>query len=343
MGRARQISKGWDCDDLPIAVLEIDSDLRALAANRAWAELAGETSSPTDGSTWLTLFQTDERPRVSAYVRTALRTGRPAVLEVRGDTIGQWLELRVTPARQAQGDTGLLVAALDITIHKHREALLAFDALHDSLTGLHNRMALLERTAQALARLDRQPSVLAVLFVDLDRFKEVNDSYGHSVGDRLLTTVGRRLVATVRPADTVARIGGDEFVVLCESLAEKDEAFGVAKRLVVALLEPLQITPTAVVSLGATVGIALAHDPTDDAAAIIDKADRAMYRAKEQGWEVAVADTLFGRGDGPPLISLVDATTINGHHRVRLDSTPDREPSRGNRSIGESANHPSRG
>jgi diguanylate cyclase (GGDEF)-like protein len=295
---------GRDLDDLPVAVLATDGELRALGANRAWQALAAETSSPTDGAGWLAVFEADERPRVNAGLRGVVQDGRPTTLEARGAAFGQWLELRAGPSEPGQGDGALLVVVLDITAVKRREARLAFDAVHDPLTGLHNRTAFVERATHALARRARDQSALAVLFIDLDRFKEVNDRHGHAVGDRVLTAVGNRLGGAVRPADTLARIGGDEFVVLCESLATNEEAFGIARRLMTSLEDPVSINPSTEVSLSGTVGIAFAQDRNDDAAALIDRADRAMYQAKDRAW-------------GGALTGRPTASGHNGLRRVR--------------------------
>jgi diguanylate cyclase (GGDEF)-like protein len=278
-----QSDPGWACDDLPVAVVEIDDTLDAVRVNRVWKALGAGVSA----ADWLTVVQDDERSRVTARLRRTLRSRQPAALEVRGAAEGQWLELRIAAA----GGRGLLVTVVDRTEQKDREESLAAEAVQDPLTGLLNRVALLQRAAQCLARQARQPSVAAVLFIDLDRFKQVNDRYGHRVGDRVLIAVGQRLAGAIRPSDTLARIGGDEFVVLCESLASEEEGFGVVNRLAAAIDEPFPVEGSTSVVLGATVGIAFAHGPGDDAAGLIDRADRAMYEAKEQGLRVSFSRT----------------------------------------------------
>ena len=312
----------WACDDLPVAVVRVDADLCVRRANTAWRDLAPETASSADGSDWLRVFEADDRPRISSQLREAMRTGERASVQARIAGTGRWFELRADAKRHGGKRAGLVVVVLDIRDHKAREAALAFDALHDPLTGLHNRIALLERTEQALARLDRSPSVLAVAFIDLDRFKEVNDRHGHGVGDRVLMAVGRQLAGAVRPADTLARIGGDEFVVLCEGLDAEKEVFGVAQRLVAAVNRPIAVSPSITVRLGATIGIAFAHGHRDLPSDLIDRADVAMYRAREQGWESALADVpnVSVLGEAAP-IDLVAPTTIDGHRCIRLDVT----------------------
>ncbi|HUP70701.1 MAG TPA: EAL domain-containing protein [Acidimicrobiales bacterium] len=159
---------------------------------------------------------------------------------------------------------------------------LAHLAFHDPLTGLANRVLFVDRAAQALTRAQRHPAAVAVLFVDLDRFKLVNDSLGHAAGDELLVSAAARLRAVVRPSDTLARFGGDEFVVLCEGLAGEIEAIGVAARIEEAFSVPFQLA-AGQARVTASVGIALASDPNDEPEALVRDADTAMYRAKQRG------------------------------------------------------------
>jgi diguanylate cyclase (GGDEF)-like protein len=157
-------------------------------------------------------------------------------------------------------------------------------ALHDPLTGLPNRALLADRLTNAQARSRRNPGSVAVLFLDLDRFKVINDSLGHSVGDRLLVSVAERLSSSIRPGDTAGRFGGDEFIVVCDDVADEAEALRLAGRLVDSLEEPFVLTPdTDPIFLSASVGVALAVDGDEDPAAMIRDADAAMYRAKERG------------------------------------------------------------
>ena len=154
-------------------------------------------------------------------------------------------------------------------------------ATHDALTGLPNRTLVLDRLTHALARSRRQPQGLAVLFVDLDRFKVVNDSLGHSVGDEVLVQVAQRLQAAVRPADTVARLAGDEFVVICEDVVDERDVLRVAERVAQAVAAPIPLYGRDTI-ITASIGIALACEETR-AEDLLRDADVAMYRAKERG------------------------------------------------------------
>lgn len=155
-------------------------------------------------------------------------------------------------------------------------------ALHDPLTKLPNRLLLMDRARQALTRLHRSHGLIAMLFIDLDRFKAVNDNLGHALGDDLLISVATRLAEVMRDSDTVARLGGDEFVVLAEELVSDAEALTVAERVLHALKEPFLVGSTEV-SMLASVGVSVSHDPQTDPETLLREADIAMYRAKRAG------------------------------------------------------------
>jgi len=169
-------------------------------------------------------------------------------------------------------------AAKDVTDRMWLER----QALHDPLTKLPNRLLLMDRARQAVSRLRRANGPIALLFIDLDRFKAINDSLGHAVGDHLLISVSERLAEMLRDSDTVARLGGDEFVILAEDLESDAEALAVAERVLHALEEPFQVG-SAEVSMLASVGVSITHDPEAEPEDLLREADVAMYRAKGAG------------------------------------------------------------
>jgi diguanylate cyclase (GGDEF)-like protein len=179
--------------------------------------------------------------------------------------------------------------ARDITQERQSQAELARQATHDDLTGLPNRVHFVRKTTEALERSRTTHSSVAVLFIDLDKLKHVNDTIGHAVGDQLIVNISKRLAAATRPSDLVARISGDEFVVLCEGLLDEQVALDVAERIRLSITGPL-ILQGIEIEAGASVGVAMAtpellasESSADAAVTLMRSADTAMYRAKQRG------------------------------------------------------------
>ena len=195
-----------------------------------------------------------------------------------------WMLTRGIAIRDAAGNATRMVGSqTDITVRKEAEEQLVRDALHDSLTGLPNRVLFTDRLERSLARGSRDPQrQFAVLFLDMDRFKGVNDSLGHLAGDRLLVAFAQRIAACPPPSDTLARLGGDEFTILLDDPREPDDARGVASRILAALKEPFHLEAHEIfvtVSIGIALSSAGYTAPQDD----LRDADTAMYRAKAGG------------------------------------------------------------
>ena len=225
------------------------------------------------------------QPALLEHLHAALSgTAHTWTLEVGGRTH----ETHTTPLRDALGRlTGVAGAAYDLTEHKRLETQLAHQAFHDALTGLPNRALFLDRLEHARARAERRHSSVAVLFVDLDNFKVVNDSLGHAAGDALLSAVAQRLSACIRPGDTIARLGGDEFTVLLEEVTGGETPTEVAGRIAEALRLPLTLEGRTLF-VSASIGIAQSSLEASGAAPtqpgdLLREADIAMYQAKNGG------------------------------------------------------------
>lgn len=231
---------------------------------------------------------------------------RPVGSVDRTEHVGAVLALRTDRRALGEGDVDLLeqsahLVAIAIERQRATEAL-EHRALHDDLTGLPNRTLLLDRVGQALSASARDRTGVAVLFVDLDRFKNVNDTHGHAAGDAVLVEVAERLGGVLRGGDTVGRLGGDEFLMVCSGIVELSDAVAVADRVWDVLQEPA-VFEGHELPVRASIGVALAEGPEASADELIRDADHAMYRAKEQGRN-GVA--LFDHADHLRVVSRVD-------------------------------------
>ncbi|MEY2447332.1 MAG: hypothetical protein QOH79_808 [Acidimicrobiaceae bacterium] len=222
------------------------------------------------------------RDRIAAdFANTSL--AQSVELRARRAT-GDWVHIEAVVANLADRPSvrGIVVNARDITERKQAEAALEHQALHDGLTGLPNRLLFLDRLDHAITRANRDADTApAVMFLDLDRFKLVNDGMGHDAGDELLAAVAARLRVAIRPGDTIARFGGDEFVLLVESVTDRSHAEELAGRVLACFGHAFVVDGESLL-ISASVGVAL-FDSTHTAAELVRDADAAMYRAKSQG------------------------------------------------------------
>ncbi len=234
---------------------------------------------------WRQVVHQEDRARVDSFVQELAARGQIEMEYriLRADGGLRWLRDRARVVRDAQGRAlrydGIVT---DITERKRYEEQLQFQATHDALTGLPNRSLLGDRIAQALVRGGRDGRSVAVLFIDLDQFKFVNDSLGHDVGDLLLRAVSDRLRSTVREGDTVARQGGDEFVIVLHEVARETDVAEVAQKVLTALHPPFVVEDHELF-VAASVGISLYPQDGEDVHTLLRAADMAMYRAKEEG------------------------------------------------------------
>jgi diguanylate cyclase (GGDEF)-like protein/PAS domain S-box-containing protein len=222
-----------------------------------------------------------QAPGVNGLASTALPP--PSAILVRRNGTQTPIEQSVAPIHNHEGlETGAVVVFRDVSVPRAMAVQLAYVAQHDFLTGLPNRMLLSDRIMRAIVSAKRHKNQVAVLFLDLDGFKHINDSLGHSVGDELLQSIGKRLVACGRAADTISRQGGDEFVVLLSELQHSEDAAIAASRMLATVAEAHRIGSH---ELHVTTSIGVSVYPEDglDAETLIKNADTAMYQAKENG------------------------------------------------------------
>lgn len=215
---------------------------------------------------------------------------------IRRDGYEVFIEDSVAPIHNREGQvTGAVIVFHDVTATRRFEEKLTHSAEHDFLTGLPNRMLLNDRVDQAIALARRNNGRVAVLFLDLDGFKSINDSLGHLIGDKLLQSVAKRLLECVRAPDTVSRLGGDEFVVLIQEIQRPEDAGAAAERLLKAVAD-VHLIDQHEIHVTTSIGVSVYPSEAKKAVALITNADTAMYHAKKKGrqtYEVYRPDMLF--------------------------------------------------
>jgi diguanylate cyclase (GGDEF)-like protein/PAS domain S-box-containing protein len=288
------IAYDWDGERFKTA---IDSGLPATLAGRADPE--GVVHAP-----WLEALRTgspvaaDDLTALEPALAEAARNAGfeacwayPVPVPPDGARLACLIVWRTIPGGPMLGHDEALTRSVRLAAlgfeRRHGEELLRHAAMHDTLTGIPNRSHFFEALDRMLA--DPTDARSAVLFADLDGFKEINDTYGHGVGDEVLTVVARRLQANIRPGDLVARVGGDEFAVLCAAITSDDQATLVADRLIEAIGQPITIG-LITVAVGISIGVAFHEPDRPDEPRLVDAADHALYEAKQKGknrWIVA--------------------------------------------------------
>ena len=273
-------------DDAAIGMAIVSPEGYWQRGNRALSELTGYPLEQLVGMDFADITHPDDLPKdLNALqemldgVRDRFQTEK-RYFHAEGHII--WTSLSTTVVRDSEGKPMYLLSQMqDISERKETEARLAHRASHDELTGLPNRGMLEDRMVLALNRQRRERKPIAVLYLDLDGFKRVNDTHGHDAGDYLLVAIAKRLTALVRPTDVVSRLGGDEFVIICEAMDETG-ATRLAKRIVEVVPKPIEVEGLQL-SVTPSIGIALTRDPTTRPGHLLADADMAMYFAKEEG------------------------------------------------------------
>nr|WP_246312650.1 diguanylate cyclase [Aquabacterium terrae] len=263
---------------VPAIIFVVDTELRVRFVNGAFERWRGLAQEQIIGRTLQEVLGDEDYLRTRVWMQRAL-AGESVQFdrEERGRSAAH-LSNTYIPLRSDEGRVdGFVGVAQDITMHRLEQVRLLNLAERDPLTGLLNRAGFDERMAGMLSLRSRPP--VALLFIDLDRFKPVNDQYGHPVGDQLLQRVADRLQNLVRPSDAVARLGGDEFAIVLSGMRERPHALAVAEKVLAAVCRPFELGAVTV-EIGASVGVAWGRD---DAAEICKRADAALYEAKRAG------------------------------------------------------------
>ncbi|MDE2585713.1 MAG: PAS-domain containing protein, partial [Betaproteobacteria bacterium] len=271
----------------PEAIMICDQGNRIISVNQAFCDITGYAQDEVLGRDPRILASGRHDKEFYGRMWQTLRESGAWAGEIwdrrkNGEIYPKWMTINALHDTQSGALTHYITLFSDITERKETEARIHHLAHHDPLTGLPNRFTLEARLDQSLAHARRHGNKVAVMFLDLDRFKTINDSLGHAVGDALLMEIAHRLRTSVRESDTVARLGGDEFVVILPEVDSANDAAHVAAKIIEQIALPVQVAPHAL-HTSASVGISLYPDDGDAVAVVMQNADTAMYHAKAVG------------------------------------------------------------
>jgi diguanylate cyclase (GGDEF)-like protein/PAS domain S-box-containing protein len=265
-------------------VTVLGDDLRIRWQAASIERVLGHKPAALVGGPLTAIVHPDDMPRLEGFLGARLERAGSAALSARfRDAAGGWRHVEAVAENRLHDPAveGVVLSMRDVSERHALEEELRRRAFHDALTGLANRALFEDRLRHALARMRRDQRSVAVLFVDLDDFKTINDSLGHTAGDELLRKAAERISSVVRPVDTAARLGGDEFAILVETMPDDMGAQAVAERVLDTLKSPFELAGRELI-VTASVGLALA-EPTTDADQLLRNADVAMYAAKDRG------------------------------------------------------------
>lgn len=271
-------------DNLPVLVSFVDKEERFRYTNATYSEWFGIAPGALIGRTLREVFGEAEYAKIEANI-ALVRQGYPVTYEREGSYGGKarYVQATYLPHYGKRGDVpGFYVLVNDISSRKALELELAHRAQHDALTGLPNRALFEDRLEQALARRARTGLPVALMYLDIDHFKRINDTWGHATGDELLKGFAQLLSGCVRATDTVARLGGDEFTVILDGIETPEAACAVADKILAAMRAPQRLGD-AIVAVSTSIGIAWADKATVAGATLVERADAALYRAKARG------------------------------------------------------------
>jgi len=270
----------------PVSVIVSDISGRIEYVNQAFEKMTGFSRDEALGNN-PRIFNSGKTPKaVYDELWQTIRAGKSwegELMNQRKDGHTYWVHARISPVSPSAGDvTHFLAIEEDITLRKAQEHQIRHQANYDSLTELPNRFLAMDRMSQAINAAIRNDQTVVLMFIDLDNFKQINDSLGHDVGDQLITLAASRIRETVRQTDTVARYGGDEFVVILTSIETADDASRVAEKVLTSLASPYRIEGREL-SLTASIGMAVFPEDGQDPYELLRHADAAMFGAKDEG------------------------------------------------------------
>jgi diguanylate cyclase (GGDEF)-like protein/PAS domain S-box-containing protein len=274
-------------ENAPIGIAVVDLEGGFARVNGALCRITGYSAEELLAVTFQDITHPEDLDK-DLDLAARLRSGEIASYQMekryrRPDGSHVWVNLSGSIARSASGEPLYFIAHVeDIAERVAAREALEHHALHDALTGLANRQYLTERLHQALELVERRRHEVAVLFCDLDEFKDINDTFGHDIGDEVLIEVADRISAVLRASDTAARLGGDEFVVLCEDIDDRVEAFQIVERIRRSVAEPVTYGDLRL-HVTMSVGVAFAGSGDADLSRLLREADRNMYREKRRG------------------------------------------------------------
>jgi diguanylate cyclase (GGDEF)-like protein/PAS domain S-box-containing protein len=330
----------------PMGILQTDTAGNFLYGNRRLDRILGRNADEMLGRGWLNAFAMTDHDRVLTELLEAPEASTAGIdSNIGSEQEPKWVRMSTAQMVKDGALTGFVSTLEDVTVNIADDDRLKAEAKHDPLTGLPNRGYFLEMLADALRDLGERGGQFAVLFIDLDRFKQVNDNHGHAVGDDLLVATSERIARSLRPGDRVARLGGDEFAVLMTDIEDLAAAAAVVDRLQNAVARPYSVGGAEAL-IGASVGLVLVDDPVGDPSSILQDADMAMYRAKDgvarfEVFDVDLRTSVFARFETEqalrgaldrdelllcyqPVIKLASGNIVGGEALVRW-----RHPTRG--------------
>lgn len=288
----RLLTKSLESSDSAVLVFDVrQPTMPAVFTNAAFSEMSGFSRDEVLHSSFVTVANAIEGEGDEQRIRETIekgQTGSFTVKSYRRNGTLFWNQLSLAPVIDDNGVVTHYTAIMhDVSEKKEHERQLAYQATHDVLTGLANRSLFEDRLAHDISLAKRSKEPLAVLFIDLDEFKPINDTLGHRIGDEILISIAHRMQSVIRPSDTLARFGGDEFVLLLPNLASEQEAEALAEQILYEIGQAHRVD-TQELYLTASIGISLLSWDLDEPARMLQEADMAMYKAKQQGRDTFV-------------------------------------------------------